>query len=173
MLVENTISMGFNFRFEATADVIRRDRVLGVSSSKMSCLCRLDGRSTSRSVVESTISIITPRPRTGHIRSRRKACPRDGRESSLPNTAFIMLSEWTWKNLHKRVTTKISRFFLSATSRVKHSTNTHVTHTKCKRWELCHHRDTLTFILTVSWCQPILISMRKYHIGCMYIAGPR
>lgn len=169
----------FPLSIKATVGAIRKDQVLGASSSKMSCLCHLDGQSTSRSVAESTISIITPRLRTGRIRLRRKAYPRDGRESSLPNTASIMSSEWIWKRISLtivkswRTHRKISRLSVSAILRARRSTNIRVIHTRCKRRGSYRHRGTLTFTLTASWCRPILISMRRYHTGYMCTVGPR
>lgn len=78
---------------KVTVDVIQRDRVLRVNNSKTSCLYHQDGRLTSPSGAGSITSITIPRPRTGLIRSRRRACLQDGRESNRPSMAFIMSSK--------------------------------------------------------------------------------
>jgi len=123
-----------------------------MSSSRTSCLCRPDGRSTSRSVVENIISIIIPRLRTGRIRSRKRDCPQDGKESSLLSTAFIMSSEWIWKKISQVIDTWTRHdesIFFSAISRARRNTNTRVTRMRCNLCESCRHHDTPIFTLTV------------------------
>lgn len=96
------ILMSLDFWLQVTADAIRRDRVLEANSSRKSCLYRLDGRLTLRSVAGSITSITIPKPRIGRIRLRRKVYPQDGRESSRLNMEFIMSSESSYEKKRRQ-----------------------------------------------------------------------